>query len=55
MDGLRTDIEATVGTYELRSYGGKQYYRHGVPLPVAILGVFQGDILVEWRTIENNL
>ena len=25
------DIKATVGSYELRSYGGEQYDRQGVP------------------------
>ena len=24
MDGLLTDLDATVGTYEFRSYGGEQ-------------------------------
>ena len=29
MDGQLTDLEATVGTYELRSYGSEQYNRRG--------------------------
>ena len=29
MDGLNTDLEATMGAYELRSYGGEQYDRKG--------------------------
>ena len=31
MHGLFTDLEATVGSYELRSYGGEQKDRQGDP------------------------
>ena len=42
MDGLLTDMEATVGTYELRSYSGEQCDRQGVPKnmrSIVLLGV----------------
>ena len=44
-DGLLTDLEATVGTYELRSYGGEQKSKLGNV--VNRLAVFQVDIGVE--------
>ena len=46
MEGLLTDLEAIVGTYELRSYGAEK----GGPLPIknyVIFSIFQVDIGVQ--------
>ena len=49
MDRLLADLETTMGTYELRSYGGKQYDRQGtLACQKFIMEIVQFDIGVEW-------
>ena len=50
MDGLLTDRETTVGTYEICYYGGEQYDRRGtIACQKLILAIFQVDIGVKHR------
>ena len=50
MGVLPTDLEASVGTYEFRSYGGERYDRQvgGTLFLALILAIFNFYIGVEW-------